>query len=104
LLAFSFLTTIPLNIDRSFSVWMIKNLYEGDRTYSISGIETLTAEFFVPSSGEIKRRLIEQEELGNLTIGNKGEVTLTKKGEILARINSLIGQVFALSSKYSRIR
>lgn len=107
LLCFSFLSTIPLTIDRSYSVWLLKQVTEsqsiGSRVWKAQLIEESTL-FFSSQNGQLDRRIAEQVRIGNFKISNSEEVVITAKGKLIARINSVIGVIFGLDSNYSRLR
>lgn len=100
LIIFSFLATVPLNLDRSFSVWMLNKTIESERAPSIEELENKASQFFAPSGGEIKRRINEQILLGNLKV-LQNQVELTDRGKITWRINRLISDFFGLNKKYT---
>ena len=100
LLSFSFHSTVPLNVDRSFSVWMINQVATHPKQNTKSQIEKNAAKFFSPSGGEIARRIDEQASLGNIKDG-KSIITLTSRGKRIWRINQIVSRFFGLNSKYS---
>ncbi len=106
LLTFSFLSTIPLTLDRSYSVWILKNL----RNYEIQNQKITEDEiiqdsvkFFSPAEKELNRRLSEQLKIGNIEKKKNGEVKLTSKGRAIAELNSLIGDIYELNPKYTKL-
>ena len=82
------LTFGPLNVDRSFSVWMLRNVSEQDGIPT-PALKEQASTFFNPSSGEIERRIDEQRNLGNVQIQDD-VVQLTSRGAILVRVNELM--------------
>lgn len=100
LIVFSFLATVPLNLDRSFSVWMLNQTMESERSLSLPELEIEASQFFSPSGGEIRRRVNEQISLGNLVINNS-QVELTERGRFTWRVNQLISDFFGLNKKYT---
>jgi hypothetical protein len=107
LISFSFLSTIPLTIDRSYSVWLLKNLTEAESIGKIVNRDALveqSSDFFSSENAQLDRRIDEQSRLGNLIILEKGIVKISSKGLFWARINNYIGIVFALEPKYSRLK
>jgi hypothetical protein len=83
LLSFSFLSTIPLTIDRSYSVWILKYVSESSASNQNLSAKILTNEslkFFSESNGQLSRRIAEQERLGNIISGESGEIKITWKG------------------------
>lgn len=104
LLVFSFLATIPLTIDRSYSVWILKTARvaeQDSQKLMYDEMITKSVNFFSPKNGQLQRRLLEQSRIGNLEVKETGEVVLTNKGRVIARINALIGQLFGLDPTYS---
>jgi hypothetical protein len=100
LIIFSFLATVPLNLDRSFSVWMLNQNIESERSLSIQELEVNASEFFSPSGGEIRRRIKEQISLGNLIV-IQDKVELTDRGKFTWKMNRLISDFFGLNKKYT---
>ena len=100
LIVFTFLATVPLNLDRSFSVWMLNKTIESERPLSVEEIENRASQFFAPSGGEIKRRINEQISLGNLKV-IQSNVELTGRGKMTWKINRFISDFFGLNSKYT---
>lgn len=103
-LLFNFLTLVPLNVDRSFSVWMIGSL-DSQAIRSGEGIKIVdlkkrTSQYFSPNSGEVQRRIDEQVNLGNFKIV-RGKIYLTNRGRIQAKLDKILTRIFALNKKYS---
>ena len=106
LLSFSFLSTIPLTIDRSYSVWILKYVSESNASNQNLSAKILTNEslkFFSESNGQLSRRIAEQERLGNIISGESGEIKITWKGRMLAQVNDIVGRIFGLDPKYSKL-
>jgi hypothetical protein len=107
LISFSFLSTIPLTIDRSYSVWLLKNLTEAESLGKTINKEELIKQsigFFSAENGQLNRRIEEQVKLGNLQIVDKGTIEVSMKGIALAKMHNLIGIIFGLEPKYSRLK
>jgi hypothetical protein len=107
LLCFSFLSTIPLTIDRSYSVWLLKYAAEAEFQKKTINKEVLIREstdFFRPSNGQLDRRIDEQIRIGNFKIGKDDVIKLSNKGLLSAKLNNLIGIIFGLEPKYSRLK
>lgn len=105
LLAFSFLATVPLNVDRSFSVWSLNQIYKQDKNRAGIPVSTLKQEleaYFSADSGEIDRRLTEQTDIGNISVSEEGKVTLTDQGIRQRNIFFGISAFFGLNPKYAR--
>lgn len=103
LITFAFLTSFPLNIDRSFSVWMLSGIYqesEMNKVTTRNDLEKSAQSFFSSQSGEIKRRIEEQVTVGNIRIRSGGEVILTSQGKLSVLFFRFISQLFALNPKY----
>ena len=96
-----FLTLGPLNIDRSFSVWMLRNLSERNSSLSVQETEDLASSFFSSGGGEIRRRVLEQVDLGNIEIRN-GMVTLTSAGHRVSQLNNWISRFYGLNPIYAQ--
>lgn len=100
LFSFSFHSTVPLNVDRSFSVWMINKIATDAEMQNFSTLEKKASQFFSPEKGEIKRRLNEQVELGNLEIVNN-RVKLTSSGNRVWKSNRFFAWLFGLNKNYA---
>jgi hypothetical protein len=106
LLSFSFLSTVPLTIDRSYSVWLLKHVVEVEDSGVPADTKKLVEDsikFFNASNGQLTRRIDEQTRIGNLQTNESGLVQITTKGKAVANINSIIGILFGLDAKYSRL-
>ena len=107
LVSFSFLSTIPLTIDRSYSVWLLKHVAEAEYAGKIIGRETLvgdSTDFFSAENGQLDRRIDEQVRIGNLQMVGVSTIQLSSKGLLFAKINNLIGIIFGLEPRYSRLK
>ena len=98
---FSLLTFGPLNIDRSFSVWMLRRVSLSEQPLTIAQTQKMAADFFGQGSDEIQRRILEQERLGNLRVDN-GAITLTAGGQRVVMANEWLSIIFGLNPKYAR--
>ena len=107
LLSFSFLSTVPLTIDRSYSVWLLKHIAEAQYAGTVIDRETLigdSTDFFSAENGQLNRRIDEQVKIGNLEILDEDTIKASSKGLLLAEINNLVGIIFALEPKYSKLK
>ena len=93
------LTFGPLNVDRSFSVWMLRNVAEQEQVPTAS-LKEQASDFFNPTSGEIERRVNEQLTLGNVSLED-GTIELTSRGRILVVTNELMARFFGLNPNYA---
>ena len=100
LINFGFNATVPINIDRSFSVWMLNQIANEKTGLTESDLKKNAAYFFSENSGEISRRISEQTDLGNLSL-EKNRFTLTQRGNLVWKMNKLIGSLYGLNEKYS---
>jgi hypothetical protein len=101
LITFGFLATVPLNLDRSFSVWVLNETAESATHLSVKELEFNSSKFFSKSGGEIKRRINEQISIGNLEISESNKIQLTVKGKITWRAIRILSDFFDLNRKYS---
>ena len=98
---FSFLATVPINVDRSFSVWLLAGLESTrDSTFSVTDAELLASEYFSPGSGEISRRIQEQLKIGNLEL-REGNLAISGQGEILVSLFRATTIFFNLNPRYT---
>ena len=100
LMTFSFLSTVPLNVDRSFSVWSLNQLYNYEKPIDRKALLKEGESFFTVENGEISRRLGEQVRLGNVS-EYRGKLELTRRGEIQAQFHVLVRKFFGLTQKYT---
>jgi len=91
----------PLNVDRSFSVWMLRRVAQADHPLTIAQTQEMAAVFFGPDSDEIARRILEQQRLGNLYVENN-EVILTAGGKRVVFLNEWLSRIFGLNPKYAQ--
>ena len=106
LVTFSFLATVPLTIDRSYSVWILKSIYISERNSEMvtsKQIESKSIAFFSPNNGQLTRRIAEQKKIGNIEVINSNELSLTDRGRLITQLNALVGWIFGLDPDYSRI-
>jgi hypothetical protein len=98
-----FLATIPLTIDRSFSVWLLARSDLSETKYvSLAKLENDTQIFFLANGSELKKRMNEQVSLGNLVWNsNNSGVSLSKRGQVQVLINRWVANFFGLSPKYA---
>jgi hypothetical protein len=97
---FSFLSFIPINIDRSFSVLTLSTIYnQSGRNINLNTIQIKVSTFFKPQSKEILRRIEEQVSIGNLK-HQGSKVVLTKKGHLQVILNKIVAYFFDLNFKY----
>ncbi len=99
--SFSFLATVPINVDRSFSVWLISQLASNSsETLTEEDAEILAWAFFSPESGEISRRIQEQVAIGNLEIRD-GDLVITDQGFVLVKAFQVFTAFFDLNPRYT---
>ena len=100
--AFSFLSFIPINVDRSFTVITLSTINNQYNTnLELEELQTKVSTFFRPENKEILRRIEEQVFVGNLEL-KEGEVILTKRGRFQVFVNDVIAYIFDLNLKYVR--
>jgi hypothetical protein len=100
LATFSMLATIPLNVDRSFTVWMLNQIDLEPELNTHLKVENKAEMFFQAESGEIARRINEQVFLENLKY-ERGVLILTPRGKLQVKFHRLISEIFGLSEKYT---
>ncbi len=106
LISYSFLFTIPLTVDRSYSVWMLKEVAQANASGLGKEKKNLLEEssvFFDESNGQLSRRVDEQVRIGNIKIVNLEEIEITTKGKLWAIFNKYVGIIFGLEPRYSLI-
>jgi hypothetical protein len=103
LILFSFLSTLPLNIDRSFSVWTLNQISNLSKEQTRFSLETLAEDFFTQENGEVSRRIDEQIKIGNL-VEESNNIKLTSRGQFQVQFHRFIAKIFGLNSKYTEIQ
>jgi hypothetical protein len=104
LTTFLFLTLIPLNVDRSFSVWMLNQISNETRSGLVISSDQLKTEmstFMGYNSGELTRRIREQESLGNIKL-EKDKIYLTSRGKFQVFFDRVISKLFSTNKKYAQ--
>jgi hypothetical protein len=97
---------VPLTIDRSYSVWLLKHASElsaNGEPLTTTSLTNDSIEFFGPANGQLDRRINEQLRLGNLLEVEQDKLQISKKGFLIAKMNSFIGRVFDLQPQYSKL-
>ncbi|MDR1910888.1 MAG: hypothetical protein LBQ52_00885 [Helicobacteraceae bacterium] len=100
----AFVTIAPTNIDRSFSVFFLSEMYENEgKEYSTQELESLFVDRYVLIGG-VTRRINEQISLGNIVQtggggSNGGSYFLTPKGKRLVETMRLIEKIYPVDSK-----
>jgi hypothetical protein len=94
LLSYSFNMTFPVNMDRSFSVYMLGTLYKFDSPVPLSELDSIVSKYF-HERGLINKRIHEQLATGSIVI-NDDKVALTGRGRSIVETHMLIGRLFNL--------
>ncbi|MDR1452196.1 MAG: hypothetical protein LBI57_07725 [Helicobacteraceae bacterium] len=95
----TFVTIAPTNIDRSFSVFFLSEMYENpDKTYSQAELESLFVDRYVLIGG-VTRRLNEQISLGYIADNAGQGYALTPKGRALIETMRLIEKAYPIDGK-----
>lgn len=102
-ITFATLAILPLNVDRSFSVWALNEMELIGKPQSRNDVILESAKFFSPNSGEISRRVDEQIRLRNIEIED-GMLQLSERGKLQVQIHRVIRKIFALEMNYTRSR
>jgi len=103
-LLFSFLMTVPVNVDRSFSIWMlsyIEQVNKEDKNLEILTLKSNASNFFSPQSTEIDRRIKEQSNIRSITVDKDGFVRITFFGSVIIETSRIMQKFFGLNSKYT---
>lgn len=103
-LLFSFLITVPVNVDRSFSIWMLSYIEKvslEDKNLEIPTLKSNVSDFFSPQSTEIDRRIKEQSNIRSITVDEDGFVRITLFGRVIVETSRIMQKFFGLNSKYT---
>lgn len=99
-----FLILVPLQVDRSFSVWMLNKIsQQNPQKFYVDELKNEAARYFSPNNGEINRRINEQVQIGNLEITSAKEIKLSNRGSLFVRFHKVVARIFNLNKKYSGI-
>jgi hypothetical protein len=102
-ITFATLAILPLNVDRSFSVWTLNEMELIGKPQPRDELILESTKFFSPNSGEISRRVDEQIKLGNIEVED-GMLQLSARGKLQVEIHRVLRQIFALELNYTRPR
>jgi hypothetical protein len=100
---FAILAILPLNVDRSFSVWALNEMELIGKPQLRDDLILESAKFFSPNSGEISRRIDEQIRLRNIEIQD-GMLQLSARGKLQVEIHRVLRHIFGLKMNYTRSR
>lgn len=91
------LSTVIVNVDRSFSVWMLSYLDKYPSGYEM--LEEAFHKQFIEDYGMLDRRL-EEQSLSNNIYFEDGSYKLTKQGEIMVDILKSVGKLYRTNRQY----
>jgi hypothetical protein len=91
------LSSVVVNVDRSFSVWMLSYLDKHPSRYEI--LDTAFQEQFIKDYGMLDRRLEEQLKSNNIYLDN-GTYRLTRQGENVVAAFKTVGKLYKTSEQY----
>lgn len=101
LASYSFIITLPVTVDRSFSIYMLGALYNSEEkghALTINQLAGVTQSYFFDKH-LIQKRMDEQLATGSLTIDKEDKIALTEKGKLIVLINKSIGSLFNLDKR-----
>ncbi len=102
-ITFATLAILPLNVDRSFTVWTLNEMEINGKPQSRDELILESAKFFSSNSGEVSRRINEQIRLRNIEVED-GMLQLSARGKLQVQIHRVLRQIFALEVNYTRSR
>lgn len=102
-ITFATLAILPLNVDRSFTVWTLNEMEINGKPQSRDELILESSKFFSSNSGEISRRINEQIRLRNIEVED-GMLQLSARGKLQVQIHRVLRQIFALEVNYTRSR
>ena len=100
LVVFLFLFAVPLNVDRSISVWLLAKTNERQELSEVQ-LQNEAVYFFENSDHEVQRRVNEQIQLRNLELNDSNNYQITNQGKFLLQFFRIIAKVFNLNEKYA---
>jgi predicted transcriptional regulator len=94
-----FITMGPMPIDRSYSIFIIADMYENpDKVFSQEEIERVFKEKYIQKNEATKRRIEEQKSIGNIE-QVMGGYSITKKGRRLIEIMRFVELLYPVDEK-----
>ncbi len=91
-----FFTLIPVTLDRSISVFLLRYMAENQVSVSSQDLEKELTGTYIQKNHAIDKRMIEQLQTGSIVEHTDG-FQITNKGLILVRLYEIIGAVFGIN-------
>lgn len=98
ILCFAILSTFPVILDRSITLHMLHKL-NVEKTVSVKELQADFVENFVYGANAIEKRIIEQVEIGNVSLDGEN-VIITKKGEKYQVFFEYLNSLFNIKTTY----
>ena len=98
ILSFAILSTFPVILDRSITLHMLYKL-NVEKNVSFKELQADFIENFVYRSNAIEKRIIEQIEIGNVSLDGEN-VVITKKGEKYQEFFEFLNGLFNIKTTY----
>jgi hypothetical protein len=99
LFAMLFVSAGPMPMDRSYSIFVIADMYENpDKVYTAEEIEQAFIEKYILKNEATKRRINEQKSIGNIEESNGG-YRISEKGKRLIRIMRFVESNYPVDEK-----
>ncbi len=94
-----FVTVAPMNIDRSYTVFTLADMYENsDTVYTKQELQERFIEIYIKDYDSVSRRLSEQISIGNIEEVDGG-YRITEKGKTLVEIFRFVDMLYPVEEK-----
>lgn len=98
ILSFAILSTFPVILDRSITLHMLYKL-NVEKKVSVKELQADFVENFVYRANAIEKRIIEQVEIGNVSLDGEN-VIITRKGEKYQEFFEYLNGLFSIKTTY----
>jgi hypothetical protein len=99
MLNLTFFTLVPVNLDRSISVFLLAWMGHNKTAMTRADIENVFQQVYVKRYGAIDRRISEQLSTGNIKRTPAGFV-LTQRGRIFNIFAKIVGSIFSVDPRF----
>jgi hypothetical protein len=92
----------PQSYDRSYTIYTLANMYENpDTRYTVDDVEAAFIDGFIRKYGQTKRRVEEQQSIGDIEEVEPGKFRITERGGKLIKMMRLVEKFYPADSKSS---
>lgn len=95
-----FLVLLPVTVDRSVTVYLLATVEQQRNGITSPALEHAFVGGYVRDMHAINRRIDEQSQSGNLTVGEDGKVRLTAQGRRFMDFSRVIARLFGTDPRF----